>query len=236
MIGGKCLSNKIVRQNCSAKYPTSEENLTFVLCSASMNMIYFADLLGTFAFCITGIIGGVRHKIDVVGAFFLALATAMGGGIIRDMVLGVASSTFDDPYHLATVFIGVIFTYLFIDKILAKYNLFICLDALGLAVFTVIGVEKAISLDVNFFGAILAGTLTAVGGGVLRDTLIGEIPFIFHKEIYAASSLLGGTIFYFIYKFNLLPISFNIFLSTTVILGMRLWGYKNNIHMPRFYR
>ncbi len=148
-----------------------------------MKGIYFADLLGTFAFCITGIIGSVHHKIDVVGAFFLALATAMGGGIIRDMVLGVPSSTFNDQYHLVTVFIGVIFTYIFIEKIRYQYKVFICLDALGLAVFTVIGVEKAILLDVHFLGSILAGTLTAVAGGVVRDTLIGEIPFIFHKEI-----------------------------------------------------
>lgn len=201
-----------------------------------MKVIYFADLLGTFAFCITGIIGSIQHKIDVIGAFFLALATAMGGGIIRDMVLGVPSSTFNSQYHLATVVIGVIFTYFFIDKIKDKYNIFICLDALGLAVFTVIGVEKAVLLGVHFFGAILAGTLTAVGGGIIRDTLIGEIPFIFHREVYAASSLLGGTIFYFLYKFDLLPLSLNILLSATLIFGMRWWGYRKGIHMPRFHR
>jgi uncharacterized membrane protein YeiH len=202
----------------------------------SMKVIYFADLLGTFAFCITGIIGSIHHKIDVIGAFFLALATAMGGGIIRDMVLGVPSSTFNSQHHLATVITGVVFTYVFIDKIQNRYNVFICLDALGLAVFTVIGVEKAILLDVHFFGAILAGTLTAVGGGIIRDTLIGEIPFIFHKEVYAMSSLLGGSIFYFLYKFDLLPLPWNILLSATLIFGMRWWGYKKGIHMPRFYR
>jgi uncharacterized membrane protein YeiH len=103
-----------------------------------MKVIYFADLIGTFAFCTTGIMGGIYHKIDVIGAFFLALATALRGGIIRDMVLRVASSTFNDPYHLITVFIGVIFTYLFIDRIQDRFQLFICLDALGLSVFTVI--------------------------------------------------------------------------------------------------
>lgn len=202
----------------------------------SMKVIYFADLLGTFAFCITGIIGSIHHKIDVIGAFFLALATAMGGGVIRDMVLGVPSSTFNSQYHLVTVIIGVIFTYVFIDRIQDKYNIFIFLDALGLAVFTVIGVEKAILLDVHFLGAILAGTLTAVGGGIIRDTLIGEIPFIFHKEVYAASSLLGGTIFYLLYKFDLLPLSLNILLSATLIFWMRWWSYRRGIHMPRFYR
>ena len=214
----------------------SEKCLRFFLGNLLMKVIYFADLLGTFAFDITGIIGSVHHNIDVVGAFFLALATAMGGGIIRDMVLGVPSSTFNDQYHLATVFIGVVFTYIFIEKIRDQYNLFVCLDALGLAVFTVIGVEKAILLNVHFLGSILAGTLTAVGGGVIRDTLIGEIPFIFHKEVYAASSLLGGIIFYCLYKFNLLPLPFNILLSVTIVFGMRLWGYRNRIHMPRFYR
>lgn len=203
-----------------------------------MKLLYVADLIGTFAFCITGIIGGIHHKIDVIGAFFLALATALGGGIIRDMVLGVESSTFHDPYHLSTVFIGVIFTYLFMNKIKDGYGykIFIYLDALGLAVFTVIGVETAISLGVHFFGCILAGTITAVGGGIIRDNLIGEIPFVFQKEIYAASSLLGGIIFYLIHEFNLLPLPLNTLISVMLILGSRLWGYENDIHMPRFHR
>lgn len=201
-----------------------------------LDVIYFSDLVGTFAFCITGIIESIHHKIDVVGAFFLALATAIGGGIIRDMVLGVPSSTFNSQYHLVTVITGVIFTYVFIEKIRDNYNLFICLDALGLAIFTVIGVEKAILLDIHFLGSILAGTLTAVGGGVIRDTLIGEIPFIFHKEIYAASSLLGGTLFYCLYTFSSLPLPLNIWSSVGIIFVMRLWGYRNKIHMPRFNR
>lgn len=201
-----------------------------------MQVIYFADLLGTFAFCITGIIGSVHHKIDVIGALFLALATAMGGGIIRDAVLGLPSSTFSSQSHLITVFIGVIFTYLFIEKIRNKYILFIWLDALGLAVFTVIGVEKAILLNIHCLGAILAGTVTAVGGGVIRDTLIGEIPFIFHKEIYAPSSLLGGLIFYSLYRLDALPLYMNILISSSIIFGLRLWGYQNGVHMPRFYR
>ncbi len=155
-----------------------------------------------------------------------------------DMVLGVESSTFNDPYHLPTVFIGVIFTYLFMSKIKDGYGykIFICLDAIGLAVFTVIGVEKGISLGVHFFGCILAGTVTAVGGGIIRDTLIGEIPFVFQKEIYAASSLLGGIIFYLVHEFNLLPLPLNTLISVMLIFGGRLWGYVNNIHMPRFYR
>jgi uncharacterized membrane protein YeiH len=203
-----------------------------------MKVIYFADLIGTFAFCITGIIGSIHYKIDIVGAFFLALVTALGGGVIRDMMLGVASSTFSDPYHLLTVFIGVIFACLFMNKIKDGYGykIFICLDALGLAVFTVIGVEKAISLNVHFFGCILAGTISAVGGGVIRDTLIGEIPFIFHKEIYAASSLIGGIFFYFVYASHLLPLPLNTLISVVLIFGSRLWGYQNNIHMPRFHR
>lgn len=201
-----------------------------------METIFYADLLGTFAFSITGIISSIRHQIDPVGAFFLALVTAMGGGIIRDMLLGVPSSTFNNPYYLTTVFIGFLFTYLFTNKIKEIYQIFLYLDAFGLAIFTLIGVEKSISLNVHFFGCILAGTLTAVGGGVIRDTLIGDFPFIFHKEIYAASSLVGGTIFYCVYKLNFLPLTWNILLSATLILGLRLWGHRKNIHLPRFHR
>jgi uncharacterized membrane protein YeiH len=203
-----------------------------------MNVLYLADLIGTFAFCVTGIIASVQHKIDVVGAFFLALATALGGGIIRDMMLGIPSSTFNDPYHLLIVLNGVIFTYLFINKIKDGYGykLFIILDALGLAVFTVIGVEKAITLNVHFFGCILAGTITATGGGMIRDTLICKIPFVFHTEIYATASLLGGVIFYFLYKLNHFPLSLATLIAVELIFWSRLWGYKNNIHMPRFYR
>ncbi|WP_088892027.1 trimeric intracellular cation channel family protein [Leptolyngbya ohadii] len=201
-----------------------------------MKAIFLVDLLGTFAFSITGIIGGIRHRLDIIGAFFLAFVTAMGGGMIRDMLLGVPSHTFNDPWHIGTVLLGVIFTYLFIDKVQEKYEFFICLDALGLSVFTVIGIETAISLDVHFLGAILAGMLTAVGGGVIRDTLIGDIPLIFHKEVYATASLLGGAVFYCLHQFNVVPLPWNIFLSSSLIFVVRLWGYKNNVHMPRFYR
>ncbi|PZV01803.1 MAG: hypothetical protein DCF32_15830 [Leptolyngbya sp.] len=201
-----------------------------------MDIIFIADLIGTFAFSVTGIIGGIRHQIDIVGAFFLAFVTAMGGGIARDMVLGMPSSTFHNPWHTATVVFGVIFTYLFIDKIQKRYEVFICLDALGLSVFTVIGVKTAITLDVHFVGAILAGTLTAVGGGIIRDSLIGEIPLIFHREIYAASSLLGGMFFYTAFQWSLMPLSWNIFLSSIIIFSVRLWGRHKNINMPRFIR
>lgn len=201
-----------------------------------MEMILIADLLGTFAFSVTGIIGGVRHQIDIVGAFFLAFVTAMGGGIIRDMVLGVPSSTFHDPWHTCTVVFGVIFTYLFIDKIQKRYELFIYLDAFGLSVFTVIGVKTAISLDVHFVGAILAGTLTAVGGGIIRDALIRDIPLIFHREIYAMSSLVGGIFFYVAYQWGLMSLSWNIFLSSAIIFFLRIWGRHKNINMPRFSR
>lgn len=203
-----------------------------------MKAIYLADLIGTFAFCITGIIGGIHHRIDLIGALFLAFVSALGGGIIRDAMLGVESSTFHAPCHLSVVLAGVVFTYLFIHwlKDGHGYRTFVYLDALGLAVFTVIGVEKAISLDVNFLGCIVAGTITAVGGGVIRDTLIGEIPFIFHKEIYAASSLLGGLFFYWVHQFGWLPLSLNTVISITLIFGSRVWGYHNDIHMPRFLR
>ena len=79
-------------------------------------------------------------------------------------------------------------------------------------------------------------TITAVGGGIIRDNLIGEIPFVFQKEIYAASSLLGGMMFYLVHEFNLLPLPLNTLISVILILGSRLWGYENNIHMPRFHR
>jgi uncharacterized membrane protein YeiH len=201
-----------------------------------MEMILIADLLGTFAFSVTGIIGGVRHQIDIVGAFFLAFVTAMGGGIIRDMVLGVPSSTFQEPWHTSTVILGVVFTYLFVDKIQKRYELFIYLDALGLSVFTVIGVKTAISLDVHFLGAILAGTLTAVGGGIIRDALIRDIPLIFHREIYAMSSLIGGIFFYAAYRWELMSLSWNVFLSSAIVFLLRIWGRHKNINMPRFSR
>ncbi len=207
-----------------------------------MEIIFYADLLGIFAFSMTGIIAGIRHQIDPIGAFFLALVTAMGGGIIRDMLLGVPSSTFNNPYYLTTVFIGFLVTYSFTNKIKEMYQreiyqIFLCLDAFGLAIFTLIGVEKSMSLNIHFFGCILAGTLTAVAGGVIRDALIGDFPFIFHRETYAASSLVGGTIFYFVYKLNFLPLIWNILLSAALILGLRLWGLRKNIHLPapRFY-
>lgn len=201
-----------------------------------MDPVFAVDLLGTFAFSVTGIIGGIRHDINWIGAFSLAFVAAMAGGIIRDAILGLPSSTFQNPTYLFIVLIGVIFTYLFIDKVQQKYEFFICLDAVGLAIFTIIGVNKAMALGTSCLGSIILGMITATGGGAIRDVLLGDLPLIFHRGAYAMPSIFGGTLFYIIFQFHFLPLSVNIILSGTAIFLFRMWSYRRNLHTPRFYR
>ncbi len=165
------------------------------------------EILGTIAFAISGAYVAIKAKLDVFGVVFIGCITCVGGGITRDLIIGVTPpSCFSSPYLLPTailtsiiVFIGA---YIYRKKfetisirIEQAVNVF---DAIGLGVFSVMGTEVAFvnGLEGNWFLAIMLGMLTAVGGGALRDVLTSETPYIFKKHVYAVASLLGATLYY----------------------------------------
>ena len=158
-------------------------------------MLQVLDLVGIFVFGITGALVGVRKKLDVFGILVLALVTGLGGGFIRDVLLGATppAALQDWRYLVAPVVAGLLTFFLHpgIGRLERQVNIF---DAAGLALFCVIGALKALDYDLSPLSAALIGTISGIGGGVIRDILSGRVPVVLRSEIYATPAFLGSGI------------------------------------------
>jgi uncharacterized membrane protein YeiH len=196
--------------------------------------IYILDLFGTMAFAVTGAFKAIEHKSDIVGIIILAAITGVAGGTIRDIVLGKSppNSLLDPTYLIITVATGIVLFFLY-SRLKKHWNVFLKFDAIGLGVFTVIGATFAYNIfGLNFLAMVLAGMLTAVGGGILRDVFVNEIPIVFVKELYASASFAGAVAFYF-----MLAIGGELYLATIIGIilttGLRLVAMKYNWNLPK---
>ncbi len=150
------------------------------------------DFIGTFAFAISGIRWASAKQFDLFGAYVVGVATAIGGGTIRDLMLGVTPIWMLNPMYLVCSACALVWVILFGKTIINQQGTFFIFDSIGLALFTVVGVEKTLTLGFPLWVAIIMGTITGAAGGVLRDIFINEIPLIFRKEIYALACVVGG--------------------------------------------
>src|SRR5256712_9192340 len=150
---------------------------------------------GTFAFGLSGGILAVKKRMDLFGVLVLSVATGLGGGIMRDLILGhTPPATITDWHYLAAAALAGIIVFLWYNRI-ANHGTFVTtFDAVGLSVFTVTGTVIALDASLGPAPAALLGMLTGVGGGVLRDVLAAEVPLIFRSEVYAVASMLGAVI------------------------------------------
>lgn len=196
--------------------------------------IYILDLFGTMAFAVTGAFKAIEHKADIVGIIILATITGVAGGTIRDIILGktLPNSLVDPIYVIITIISAIVLFFLY-SKLRQHWNIFLKFDALGLGIFTVIGATFAYNLvGMNFLVIVLAGMLTAIGGGILRDIFVNQTPIVFVKELYASASFIGAVLFYLT-----LLITNEIYAAT--IIGMvittvlRLVAMKYNWNLPR---
>ena len=161
------------------------------------------ELAGTLAFAASGAMTGLKKNMDVFGVCILGLTTAVGGGVIRDLILGnTPPNTFRDPVYAAValatslvLFLPGVRRLLMWDQRLYELGLFL-MDSAGLGIFTVMGVQIAFAHTVRptWFLLVFVGVVTGVGGGVLRDVMAGDMPYIFVKHVYACASLLGAVV------------------------------------------
>lgn len=157
--------------------------------------IYYTDLLGTMLFAISGAMAANRRKIDIFGATFTGFVTAIGGGSLRDVFLNLRPIWVDDGNYLIAILIGVFLSAILNDQ-LDKFSRTLTLfDAMGIAFFTIVGVQKSLTYESSTIAAVILGMFSAVMGGVIRDTLMNENPLIFRKEIYATACLSGAILF-----------------------------------------
>jgi uncharacterized membrane protein YeiH len=153
------------------------------------------DLVGTFVFALSGAMAGVRHRLDVFGVLVLAFAAGNAGGITRDLLIGAVppAAIADWRYVVISLLAGVA-TFWRYGTVRRLQNAVLLFDALGLAVFAVSGALKALAFGLNPVAAVLLGTLTGIGGGMLRDILVAQVPTVLRAELYAVAALAGATV------------------------------------------
>jgi uncharacterized membrane protein YeiH len=200
-----------------------------------MTIQYIFELFGTCFFAISGAIAASeKSSPDWFGVTFISFITAIGGGSLRDVLLGAYPIVWVGDIHFVyAILAGIIIARLGYSLFLKLRKTFFLFDTVGIALFTVVGTEKALSLGAESFTAAIMGMFTAVMGGVLRDMLTNEVPMIFHKEVYATACLAGACLYLVLYHFNL-PRDMNFLLSGAVIVAIRIIAVRYNLSLPRF--
>ena len=195
--------------------------------------ISILDYLGTIAFAVTGATKAISHKADIFGIIVLATVVGVAGGITRDVIFGRFPTAFSDPIYISlTVAVGIVMFFLY-TKLKRQMNIWLVFDAVGLGVFSIIGASIAYSIvGLDFLPMLFAGVLTAIGGGILRDVFVREIPIVFVKEVYAVASVVGIVVFYAILSSGA-DIQVASIIGIVVATGIRLLAMKYNWNLPK---
>ena len=197
------------------------------------SFVSILDYLGTIAFAVTGASKAISHKFDVFGIVVLATVVGVGGGVIRDVIFGRFPTAFSDPiYVVLTTITGVLMFFLF-TKMKKQMNVWLIFDAVGLGVFSILGASIAYQIvGLNFLPMLFGGMITAIGGGILRDVFVREIPIVFVKEVYAIASIIGIVVFYTMLFFAV-EIHLASIIGIVVVTGIRLLAMKYNWNLPK---
>ena len=198
------------------------------------HFLIITDIIGIISFSISGFIIAIYYKFDLVGIFISSTLTALGGGIIRDGMIGHMpfSFTHDYPFYVILVTISIMMVFkLHRIKTLEEHFIYVLSDSIGLVAFSIMGVLIALREEVNLLGTIIITLLTAVGGGSVRDILMNKIPFFMSKDFYAIIAIL---IALSLYSLNLfIQIDFLVIvLSFVFFLILRLWAYHKKWFVP----
>jgi len=195
--------------------------------------ISILDYLGTIAFAVTGASKAIEHKADIFGIIVLATVVGVAGGITRDVIFGRFPTAFSDPIYVGiTVITGIVmfFLYSYFKK---RMNVWLVFDAIGLGVFSIIGASIAYQIvGLDFLPMLFAGVITAIGGGILRDVIVRDIPIVFVKEVYAVASLIGIVVFYAVLSYDV-DMQVASIIGIVVATGIRLLAMKYNWNLPR---
>ncbi|WP_373020054.1 trimeric intracellular cation channel family protein [Thiomicrorhabdus sp.] len=195
--------------------------------------LHYLDLLGTVVFAFTGLLAASRKQLDLFGAIVIAMVTAIGGGTLRDVILGQPVFWLTQPVYIYVIVLSALFMFFYARFRPVPMRLLLFLDALGLAVFTVIGAQKALALGLSDPIVIMTGIMTGAAGGVIRDVLVGEVPLIFRKEIYATASFMGASVLLLLMQ-NIESQELAITISILVVLIMRISAIVYNYSLPIF--
>jgi len=199
-------------------------------------LFYTIDILGTVAFAISGVLVAMNKRMDPFGILIIAFVTAVGGGTLRDILIGQTPVGWMKDMTFTYVILGsAVFAVLARNKINYLRTSLFLFDTIGIGLYTVVGVEKGISAGLHPIICIALGTISACFGGVIRDILCNEIPVIFRKEIYATACILGGLSYFLIRKLPL-ESDFVFIISGMIVILVRLLAVKFKIALPSIYK
>ncbi|KDN13572.1 hypothetical protein BGI40_07635 [Snodgrassella communis] len=196
------------------------------------------NIIGTVAFAVSGYLVGFRKRLDILGVVIVALLTAVGGGMMRDALIGHIPMIFKSNTALWTIFVTLLLSWAFHlqyqrHRVLAIW--FVVADALGLAAFSLTGAQVGLALELNWFGVVTLAFVTAVGGGILRDILVNEVPIILRSDIYGTIAILLGLLLCLLDHWKMVtPLSINLLFISGVI--SRLLAYHYHVTLPGFQK
>ncbi len=199
-----------------------------------MKLILVIDILGTIAFSISGVLTALNKRLDPFGILIIAFVAAVGGGTLRDILIDAPVSWMRNLTFIYVIFGSTIFAVIFRKRLgYIRRSLFL-FDTIGIALYTIVGVEKGIAAGFHPTICIALGTITACFGGVLRDILCNEIPIIFRKEIYATACILGASA-YFLLHYSPIPEDFIVVISGSIVIIVRLLAVYFKLSLPSIY-
>lgn len=190
------------------------------------------EFIGTFAFALSGIRLASAKHFDVFGAWIVGMSTAIGGGTIRDLMLGVNPFWMTNSIYFICCGLAVFGVMAFGKYLIRQKNTLFIFDTIGLALFNVIGIEKTLNLGFPYWTAITMGCITGAAGGVIRDVFINEVPLIFRKEIYALACVAGGIIYAVCSRWGM-SVEINALLSSFTVIFIRVLAVKYHWILPR---
>lgn len=196
------------------------------------NFTIILDILGTFAFAISGIRLASGKQIDWFGAYIIGLVTAIGGGTLRDMLLDVTPFWMLDAKYFLTTGFALIISLVLKQRLFKWGSTLFLFDTIGLGLFTIVGITKSIDAGLPFWVCIVMGTITGSVGGVVRDVLLNEVPLLFRKDIYALACIAGGGV-YFGFSLFSVPTGVAETIAALTIIVLRLIAVKFHFHLPQ---
>ena len=196
-----------------------------------IDFITLCDYSGTFAFAISGIRLASAKQFDWFGAYVIGLVTAVGGGTLRDLLLNATPFWMEQASYLTVSGLALLFVIIFKKFVIRLNNTFFIFDAIGLGLFAVVGIVKTLEFGFPMWVAIVMGTITGSFGGMLRDTLINEVPLIFRKDIYALACVFGGFIYY-LCTFIGMSSSIIQFITAVSVFLIRVIAVKYHVSVP----
>lgn len=189
------------------------------------------EILGTIAFAISGIRLAAAKRFDWFGAYVIGLVTAIGGGTLRDLLIDTDVFWMVTPLYLAVTGLSLLTVIIFRQALVKGFRTLFLFDAIGLALFVVIGIEKTLMAGFPMWVAMVMGIITGSFGGIVRDILIGDVPLFFRKDIYATACLAGGMIYWIVSLLQLNPIYAQVACAITVV-GLRIFASRYKWSLP----